>query len=62
MVGNPRFLDVVLKCISKREEIFGYGAPSKRAIDSTVHIDNLTEEQADRILEEILAKHELNGQ
>lgn len=29
LVGDPRFLDGVLKCISKREEILGYAAPKR---------------------------------
>jgi len=27
--GNPRFLDIVLKCVTKRCEILGLYAPSK---------------------------------
>jgi len=29
MVGDPKWMDVVLKCIAKREEILGYGAARK---------------------------------
>lgn len=34
MIGDPRFLEGVLKCINKREEIFGYGAARKLDIES----------------------------
>ena len=29
MIGDPRFLEGVLKCIAKREEIFGYSSAKK---------------------------------
>lgn len=61
LIGNPRFLDGVMKCISKREEILGYGAPQKKSIEANLNIESLTDEQADRLLQEILAKHEING-
>ncbi len=57
-----------LKKLSPRDrvraitDLLKYVLPAKRAIDSTVHIDGLSEDQANRILEEILAKLELNGQ
>ena len=41
LIGDPRFLDGVLKCISKREEIFGYQAPKR--LDHTTGGKEFTE-------------------
>lgn len=55
--GDPRFLDGILKCLSKREELLGYGAPSKKAIDVDLNmegmVDELPEVAIDLILERI---------
>jgi len=34
MIGDPRWHEIILKCVSKREEILGYGAARKLDIKS----------------------------
>lgn len=64
--GNMALVTKDLKKLKPKDRIraitdlMKYVLPAKRSVDSNIHIDNLSEEQADRILEEILAKHELN--
>jgi len=41
LIGDPRFLDGALKCISKREEILGYAAPKR--LDHTTGGKEFTE-------------------
>lgn len=66
--GNLALVTKDLKKLKPRErvraitDLMKFALPAKRAVDSNVHIDGLSEEQADRILEELLAKYELNGQ
>jgi len=59
--GDPRFLDGILKCIAKREEILGYGPPSKKAIDVDLKmertIDTLSEGTLDLILNRIIQQN-----
>ena len=44
-----------------RADLIKYILPARKAVDSTVNIENLSEEQLDRIIEEILTKQGLNG-
>jgi hypothetical protein len=56
MVGDPRFLDGILKCIAKREEIIGFGATRK--LDITEHrevalpdLANLSDQDKEQLIE-----------
>lgn len=66
--GNIDQVKKDLKKLSPKErvraitDLMKYTLPAKRAVDSTINIENLSEEQADRILNLILEKHEINTQ
>ncbi len=55
-IGDPRFLDGVLKCLTRRAEILGYDAPSKKAVDLSgdLVIERLPEDQLDEIIQAAL--------
>lgn len=42
-----------------KADLIKYILPSKKAVDSNISIDGLTDEQADRILETLMNKHGL---
>jgi hypothetical protein len=58
--GDPRYIEVVLRCIRQRSELLGLNAPSK----SDINLYTLPESQLDLIISEILKKadHETNDQ
>jgi hypothetical protein len=56
LVGDPRFLDGILKCVAKREEILGYGAPSKQSIDLNMEkiLEQAPEDVVDMLFNRIM--------
>jgi len=63
--GNIDQVRADLKKLSPRDrvraitDLLKFTLPAKRAVDSNINIDSLTEEQAERILETLLTKHGL---
>jgi hypothetical protein len=54
--GDPRFIEVVLRCIKQRSEILGIEAARK----ADIKLDALTDSQLDFILQGIITKIESN--
>lgn len=55
-VGDPRFIDGVLRCIKQRSEILGIEAARK----ADVNLNTLSEQQLDTIIQEIINKSNQN--
>lgn len=64
--GNIAQVKRDLKAMKPRErvraivDLMRYVLPAKRAVDSSILIENLSDEHLDRIIEEILHKHREN--
>lgn len=64
--GNITRVKRDIKTMKPRErvraivDLMKYVLPAKRAVDSSILIENLSDDQLDRIIEEILLKHTKN--